>query len=92
MIVHLSEEFTDKAWVAFLTKKGYLDASPARTARTRYFAKQYRNTSKKSDASRKFETWMFVEHGAVIRRIHKKCYLEFSFEEQATLFALKWIT
>lgn len=45
--------------------------------------------SRRTNKAERFEQWLFTQ-GAGVRRVAGKCYLEFTDESQATMFALKW--
>ena len=81
-MTELPEEYVDSAWLKFLESRTTPEGR-------RYYGKHYRNVARRSNLSQSFENWLFTE-GAIVRRSYKHCHLEFSFDEQATLFALKW--
>lgn len=74
----LSDKILDKAWKEWneIRKSNYYDMPYSRVARRAYMAQL-------------FENWLFTE-GATVQRINKKCYLQFSNEEDAVIFRLKY--
>jgi hypothetical protein len=49
----------------------------------------YDRVSRRGYISDRFEKWLFVQ-GATVQRINKKCYIQFSDEEDAVAFRLRY--
>lgn len=53
-----------------------------------YCQKDYASVSRRSGTAQAFENWIFTQ-GGVVQRANKKCYIEFSDEQDAIIFRLK---
>lgn len=49
----------------------------------------YARVSRRSSTALRFEEWLLKE-GAIVQRINKKCYLQFTDEEEALVFRLRY--
>lgn len=78
-MITLGEDVLDRAWAAWNIKY---------SAITIYY-KSYARVSRRSPFAQQFEMSLFKE-GAVVQRINKKCYLQFSDPEDALVFRLKY--
>ena len=83
-MIELDEDILDDVWQRYVRANTHADAY-------RMVPKHFRHASRRFGIAKNFEDWIYRDYGAVVRRRSKHCYLEVSFEEQATLFALKMI-
>ena len=49
----------------------------------------YNRVARRGFIAQKFETWLF-QQGAIVQRINKKCYLQFTDPEEALVFRLRY--
>jgi len=81
-MITLDDAFLNRVWCLYLDKK-------IRDPYERqYIQRSYCRVARRSGLALRFEELLFNE-GAVIQRINKKCYLQFSDSEDALLFKLK---
>lgn len=53
------------------------------------YNKTYGTVARRCRAACSFEEWLFMQ-GALVQRINKKCYLEFTDPEEALIFRLRY--
>jgi hypothetical protein len=89
MALLLDPEFLDRAWQRYLHERyANIDIGMQQRQFLASKSKHYRHISRRDGTAVKFEEMLF-EHGGTVRQINGQRYLEFAFEEQATLYALK---
>ena len=54
-----------------------------------FYNNDYARVSRRSSIAQEFENWIFAQ-GGVVQRANKKCYIEFSDEQDAIIFRLKY--
>ena len=78
-MITLSEEFLNKVWADWHNNNFTGNV----------YNTQYGRVSRRGFIAQKFENWLFKE-GAMVQRINKKCYLQFTDPEEALVFRLKY--
>jgi hypothetical protein len=53
------------------------------------YNKSYNKVSRRTRVAESFEQWLFPQ-GAIVQRINKKCYLQFTDPEEALIFRLRY--
>ena len=79
-MINLPDALLDKLWAQWHMFNGH--SNP-------YFTTNYARVSRRSGDAQQFENWIFAQ-GGVVQRINKKCYIQFSDEEEALVFRLKY--
>ena len=79
-MITLPEEFLNRVWNTWNIQLNDTEV-PYQT--------QYNRVSRRGFTAQKFENWLFPQ-GAMVQRINKKCYLQFTDAEEALYFRLKY--
>jgi hypothetical protein len=79
-MIILGEDVLDRAWAAWNIKY----------SATNVYQGCYARVSRRSPFAQQFEMLLFKE-GAMVQRINKKCYLQFTDPEEALMFRLKYV-
>lgn len=77
-MITLGEDVLDRAWAAWNIKYSANTFTP------------YSRVSRRSPFAQQFEMLLFKE-GAIVQRINKKCYLQFTDPEEALMFRLRYV-
>ena len=78
-MITLGEDVLDRAWAAWNIKY----------SATTIYHSSYSRVSRRNPFAQQFETLLFKE-GAMVQRINKKCYLQFTDPEEALMFRLRY--
>ena len=78
-MITLPETLLDKIWVEW----------HIRTFTDILYHTRYNRVSRRGYNAQKFENWLFAQ-GAIVQRINKRCYLQFTDEEEALVFRLRY--
>lgn len=81
---YLDPEFLNKLWVKYVERK-----TEGQKRAYYYQPSDYARVGRRGYLSQEFEMWLW-EHGASVRQINGKCYLEFVDAKKATMFSLRW--
>ena len=79
-MITLGEDVLNRAWSAWNIGCGLIPP---------YYTSSYARVSRRSSDALRFETELFKE-GAMVQRINKKCYLQFTDHEEALMFRLRY--
>ena len=79
MITLSDNTFLNRVWVNWNTENNADNV----------YTNQYDRVSRRGFTAQKFENWLF-QQGAIVQRSNKKCYLQFTDEEEALVFRLKY--
>ena len=82
-MITLPDTLLDKLW------NTYADKTLSNPYSRRMCPKSYSGVLRRSSFALRFEELLFAE-GAVVRRVNKKCYLQFTDENDALVFRLKY--
>jgi hypothetical protein len=80
---YLEPEFLNKVWC------NYIEIKLNGKDRYYYQPNDYARVGRRGHMSQEFELWLW-EHGATVRQISGKCYLEFVDAENAMMFRLRF--
>jgi hypothetical protein len=78
-MIQLGEDVLNRAWKEWNIKY----------SATQLYNTSYARVSRRIPFAQQFETMLFKE-GAIIQRINKKCYLQFTDPEEALMFRLRY--
>jgi hypothetical protein len=78
-MITLPDELLNKVWQSWNIQNNFEVV----------YQSQYNRVARRGYNAQKFENWLFTQ-GAIVQRINKKCYLQFTDPEEALVFRLKY--